>query len=74
MLQSKVYSFSRYIYSRNFQFLPGIVLSQVIQSVGGKINQSMANAIPVFLMKDMRCLCQEMPRNIDASGEIIMQF
>ena len=38
MLQSKVYSFSRYIYFRNFQFLPGIVLSQVIQSVGGKIN------------------------------------
>ena len=67
MFQSKVYSFSRYIYFRNFQFLPGIVLSQVIESVDGKINSSMATAIPVFLMKDMRRLYQEMPRNIDAS-------
>ena len=54
-----------------FQFLSGIALSQVIESVEDKINSSAANAIPVFMMKDLRRLYQEMLWNLDASEEII---
>ena len=54
-----------------FQFLPGIALSQVTESVEDKINSSVANAISVFMMKDLHRLYQEMIRNLDASEEII---
>ena len=55
-----------------FRFLPGITLFQVIESVEDKINSSAVNAIPVFMIKDLRCLYQEMLRNLIASEEIII--
>ena len=53
------------------QFLPGIISSHVIESVEEKINSSIDNAIPVFMMKNLFHLYQEMPRNLDASEEVI---
>ena len=70
--QRFIYSFSRDAYFRMFQFLPGIVLCQAIEFVEDKINSSVANAITVFIMKDLRCLYQEMLRNLDASEEMII--
>ena len=55
-----------------FRFLPGIALFQVIESVEDKINSSVVNAIPVFMIKDLRGLYQEMLRNLTASEEIII--
>ena len=55
-----------------FRFLPGIALFQVIESVEDKINSSAVNAIPVFMIKDLRGLYQEMLRNLIASEEIII--
>ena len=55
-----------------FRFLPGIALFQVIESVEDKINSSVVNAIPVFMIKDLRSLYQEMLRNLTASEEIII--
>ena len=54
-----------------FQFLPGIALSQVIESFEDKINSSVANAILVFMMKDLHRLYQEIFQNLDAPQEII---
>ena len=42
-----------------FQFIPGIALSQVIESVKEKINSFVLSSIPVFMMKDLRCLNQK---------------
>ena len=50
-----------------FQFLPWIALSQVIQSVEDKINSSVGNAIPVFMMKDLHRLYQEMLDNVNVT-------
>ena len=69
--QSKVYSFSCYVYFCIFQLLPGIALFQIIESVEDKINSSVANAIPVFMMKYLCCLYQEIFQNLDAPEEII---
>ena len=55
-----------------FRFLPGIALFQVIESAEDKINSSVVNAIPVFMIKDLRGLYQEMLRNLIASEEIII--
>ena len=46
-------------------------MSQVIESVKEQINSSVGNAIPVFMMKELRRLYQEMLQNVDTSGEII---
>ena len=48
-----------------FQFVPGIALSQVIESVKNKINSSAANAVPVFIMKDLCHLYQGMLPNLE---------
>ena len=54
-----------------FQFLPGIALSQVRESVEDKIISSVANTIPVFMTNDLRRQYQEVLRNLDASEKII---
>ena len=54
-----------------FQFLLGIALSPVIESFEDKINSSVANAIPVFMIKDLHHLYQEIFQNLDAPEEII---
>ena len=54
-----------------FQFLPGITLSQEIESVEEKNNSSVSSSILVFMMKDLRRLYKVMLRNLDASEEII---
>ena len=37
-----------------FEFLPWIALSKVTESVEDKIDSSVGNAIPVFMMKDLQ--------------------